>query len=277
MKRLFVSDLDGTLLRNEGRLSTFARSELTRMLDDGLNFTVASARSVHSIREILEDLPLRLPIIEFNGAFISDYPSGEHRIVNSFAPELVESLFAQLRGRGFMPFVSSFDEGEDRLYFQTLDNSGMQFYHDNRVEMKDTRLQPPTDLSQALGGQVVTLTMIDRKTPLVDLQARLHSEFSGRIASWVIENTYSPGWHWLIVNDRKASKAHAVRELAEEYGFEMEGLTVFGDHINDIPMLKEAAHAIAVANAQEELKQHATEIIGTNEEDSVVKYLIERG
>jgi hypothetical protein len=51
-------------------------------------------------------------------------------------------------------------------------------------------------------------------------------------------------------------------------------LTVFGDQMNDLTMFGAAAHAIAVANAREELKRHATEVIGSNEEDSVVRYIL---
>jgi len=53
----------------------------------------------------------------------------------------------------------------------------------------------------------------------------------------------------------------------------MERVTVFGDHINDIPMFEEAGHAVAVENAVPELKVHADEVIGPNTSDSVVRWL----
>lgn len=48
---------------------------------------------------------------------------------------------------------------------------------------------------------------------------------------------------------------------------------VFGDQINDIKMFKIADHAIAVANADAELKRYSSLLIGLNTEDSVVKYI----
>ena len=67
---VYISDLDGTLLRNDATLSDYARDRLSQMIRSGLQFTVASARSVVSIRQMLHGLELPLPVIEFNGAFV---------------------------------------------------------------------------------------------------------------------------------------------------------------------------------------------------------------
>jgi hypothetical protein len=56
----------------------------------------------------------------------------------------------------------------------------------------------------------------------------------------------------------------------------MDKLVVFGDNLNDVRMFKMAARAVAVENASDEIKQYATEIIGPNEDDSVVKYVTEK-
>ena len=50
-------------------------------------------------------------------------------------------------------------------------------------------------------------------------------------------------------------------------------LVVFGDEVNDIPLFRVATHAVAVANASPDLKLHATQVIGPNQEDSVVRYI----
>jgi hypothetical protein len=75
---IFISDLDGTLLRRDARLSPRGRDLLAHSLDAGIAFTVASARSVASIATILNGLRLPLPVIEFNGAFIRDLETGRH-------------------------------------------------------------------------------------------------------------------------------------------------------------------------------------------------------
>ena len=63
--KIYISDLDGTLLRNDASLSSFSKNTLIELIDRGLIFTVATARSIASVREILRGLKLNLPVIEF--------------------------------------------------------------------------------------------------------------------------------------------------------------------------------------------------------------------
>ena len=56
---LYVSDVDSTLLRSDGSLSSYTRDTLNRLIADGLQFTVASARSCASLRQLLAGLVAR--------------------------------------------------------------------------------------------------------------------------------------------------------------------------------------------------------------------------
>jgi hydroxymethylpyrimidine pyrophosphatase-like HAD family hydrolase len=76
------------------------------------------------------------------------------------------------------------------------------------------------------------------------------------------------------VHDKRASKDQAIQILIDRLGISKNELTVFGDNSNDIKMFKLAGQSIAVSNATDELKQYATQIMGTNEEDSVVRYIL---
>ena len=100
---LYVSDLDGTLLRNDTSLSQYSRETLNALLDQGLLFTVASARSIASMRHVLADLPLRLPVIEFNGAFVSDLASGQHYLVRALHRDILPELWQQIGRRWLHP------------------------------------------------------------------------------------------------------------------------------------------------------------------------------
>ena len=89
------------------------------------------------------------------------------------------------------------------------------------------------------------------------------------------ENAYSPGWYWLTIHDRKARKDRACKTICERFGVSTNDLTVFGDNINDIRMFEVAGKAIAVENADDRAKVYADEVIGTNDSDSVVKYILD--
>ena len=69
---LYISDLDGSLLSPDGSLSLDARTILTRLVADGLHFTVATARTPLSTLHLLEGIPLSDPMILLNGALCYD-------------------------------------------------------------------------------------------------------------------------------------------------------------------------------------------------------------
>ena len=104
MKTLFVSDLDGTLMRSDKKLSEKTVRTLNRLIENGVLFTYATARSIQSAMEITGGLKMRLPVITRNGTVLADNESGrmiqkavfsadEIRLLKTGLPELVESGF----------------------------------------------------------------------------------------------------------------------------------------------------------------------------------------
>ena len=273
MTTLYVSDLDGTLLTNEAMLSEYSRSALQELLAAGLNFSVASARSVASIRPMLHGLTLNLPVIEFNGAFLSDLETGRHEVVHSLEPQVTEAVFTSITRLGKTPLVSTFDGRQDCLYYDEPENEGTRWYVSDRQKNNDPRLRRSTDLREALHEQVVCLTVIDQAELLRDLEAQVTEQCGDQVETHLFENAYSPGWYWFTIHDRRATKDQAIRSLMEACGLDGGELIVFGDQINDVKMFRIAARAVAVANAHPDVKRHATHVIGSNEEDSVVKYI----
>jgi Cof subfamily protein (haloacid dehalogenase superfamily) len=272
---LYISDLDGTLLTNEATLSGFSKSVLADLLREGLPFTVASARSVVSMRIMLDGLPLALPVIAFNGAFLSDLETGRHAVIRDIERDVAEDIFHLVHEQGCVPFVSTYDGTEDRVYYRDIVNDGMRWYLEDRLRQRDPRWRAIDDLTHSLREHVMCLSMISHAEVLAELEAAIQERHAGRVETHHFENQYSPGWYWLTVHDRRATKDQAIRTLTETYGLHDRELVVFGDHNNDIKMFRIAGTAVAVANATPELKRHATHVIGSNEEDSVVRYLQE--
>ncbi|MBN1818203.1 MAG: HAD family phosphatase [Sedimentisphaerales bacterium] len=274
-KRIYISDLDGTLLRNDAILSDDSRRILTGLLKQGVAFTVASARSVIAIRQVLGDLPLRLPIIAINGAFISDYATGRHLRINAMSPDLVSDIYGRIRRHQCIPFVSAFDGTQDRLYFSQLSNAGMRWYHDDRHNSGDDRLTFIEDLTHSIGrDHIVSLSVIGPQEEIAPLAHELEEDLGDRLENHFFPNPYSPPWWWLTIHDKRSCKSQAVLQVAEDAGFSMDDLVVFGDSLNDVKMFQQVRRAIAVANGTEEIKRYAAEVIGSNEEDSVVQYIL---
>ena len=273
MSKLYVSDLDGTLLANDGLISDFALRELQRLIDGGLEFTVASARSVISMRECLRGLRLNLPVINFDGAYISDLLSGRHRVIEAHDREVVEAIYELMTGRGRHPFVSFHDGERDRSFYKEVWNDGMEWYIENRRQARDSRLERHDDPAAAFEHRVVCMTLIGRHEHLCDISEQIGREYAGRARQQFYENQYQPDWWWLTLHPPQATKASAVERLIKDTGHTPEKVVVFGDHDNDVTMFELAGRAVAVENATEKLKRHADEVIGTNEKDSVVDYL----
>ena len=260
-------------MQNDGFPSAYTKAKLVELLERGVNITVASARSVISIQQVLEGVRFRLPVIEINGAFISDFATGEHLIINDLDKEIAADIYSRILRHNCACFASAFNGTEDCLYYQRIINEGMGFYHNDRVENGDKRLRGVSDIKKTFKDYIVAFTVINRYENLRPLANEIESDLADELETHFFENPYSPSWWWLTIHDKMACKSKAVKMVVDSAGLKMEDLTVFGDNLNDVKMFQTAGRAIAVANATDEIKSFATEVIGTNEDDSVIKFI----
>ena len=70
MKTLYVSDLDGTLLRSDERTSDYTNGIINRLTEQGMIFSYATARSLVTAKKVTRGLCARIPLIVYNGAFV---------------------------------------------------------------------------------------------------------------------------------------------------------------------------------------------------------------
>ena len=274
-QKLFVSDLDGTLLQADGALSDYSHKALTELLEAGVHFTVASARAWGEIVPVLGDLPLKLPVIAINGAYLTDYNTGNHRVINHIENNFAAAIYQHTLEGQLFPFIVTHNGTEDCLYWQDLKNEQMQWYHDILHVHKDKRIRQIEDLKHALAEKVIAFAVMGPPEHVRALSELLAEKYPGLLENFLFENPYSPGHWWLTIHDQRACKSKAVRTLAAMTGHDLKNLTVFGDHINDIKMLQLAGKGVTVAGAEPEVKAIADEIIGSNDDNAVVKYILE--
>ncbi len=275
MNRIYISDLDGTLLRNDATLSPYSREALVKLINDDIMFTVASARNIYSIKEILQDLPLRMPIIGGNGAYITDYKTGKHLVINDISSEISLEILAIIQKYNCKPFISCYDGIKNNLYYEESNNYGMEWYLEDRIKAKDKRVKQLKVIEESLKERVISFIVMDRKENLTKLTNYLNKNYSKLLEIHVMENQYSPGWYWLTILDKKATKRQAIKTLIDLENLKGYETVVFGDNVNDMQMFKGADRSIAVKNAKIELKSHATEIIGENQQDSVINFILQ--
>ncbi|MCK5052344.1 MAG: HAD-IIB family hydrolase [Candidatus Cloacimonetes bacterium] len=268
----YISDLDMTLLNSEAELSPFAKLNINNFIKNGVNFTIASARSVKSIQPIFEGVDLQLPVIEFNGAFISDLKTGNHRVINALDQSALNDIRNTLSKYKQNYFLSTYNGKDDKLYYSKTTNSGENWYVEDRTIKKDPRLCKIENINLYFKEEVVCITIIDVKENIEPIIDEISSN-NANIEIHFQENPYSPGWFWLTVHSNIATKDKAIESLLKQYNMIDANVTAFGDNTNDIKMLKYASKAVAVENACIELKEVADDIIGNNDDDSVIKYI----
>ena len=72
MRTLYVSDLDGTLLRSDERTSGYTNRTVNRLVGEGMLFSYATARSFQTARKVTAGLEAEIPLIVYNGAAVAD-------------------------------------------------------------------------------------------------------------------------------------------------------------------------------------------------------------
>ena len=77
MKTLYISDLDGTLLDKNAKLSPRSAEIISNLIQNGLLFSVATARSQSCI-SILQQLDINIPCVQLNGVLIYDFKTKKY-------------------------------------------------------------------------------------------------------------------------------------------------------------------------------------------------------
>ena len=130
---LYVSDLDGTLLNTSASLSPYTIKTINGLVEKGMLFTYATARSLSSASVAAKGLNPKIPVIVYNGAYII--------ASESFTKEERSYVERKLSGYGVSPVVYSFIKGRECVSWNLLQiNEGKKRYFGNR--QGDKRLRP---------------------------------------------------------------------------------------------------------------------------------------
>lgn len=271
MKTLYVTDLDGTLLNTHETISEYSKEVINKLVEEGMLFTYATARSSISAAVAAKGLSTKVPIIAFNGAFIINPANGEI-LLSSFFTEEQKTYFKNIfLENQVSPLVYAYVNGIEKVTWRTvMENDGIRDYL--RRRKGDKRMNPLTEerAGELYLGDTFYYTCIGSREELLPVYEALkdNEEVNCLFHPEIYREEY-----WCEILPKKATKANAILELKKLW--DCDRVVSFGDAVNDIPMFEISDECYAVENAVEELKKVATGIIESNENDGVAKWLLE--
>ncbi|MFA9375226.1 MAG: HAD-IIB family hydrolase [Lachnotalea sp.] len=269
MKTLYVTDLDGTLLNTYDTINKFSRDVINSLVEKDMLFTYATARSLVSASMVTAGLTLNRPVITYNGAFIIHPQTKEILSCVAFSKDETNNVIHALQKCKISPLVySHVDDVEQVSWVTTKENDGMKRYL--TLRKGDKRLRPLENEEGLMDGKIFYYTCIGTKQELLPIYEIFSQD--ERYTCTLQQELYRPEY-WCEIMPRKATKAEAILTLKKLW--KCEKIVSFGDAINDIPMFRISDECYAVENAVDALKNMATGIIESNEQEGVAKWLKE--
>ncbi|MGB6181871.1 MAG: HAD family hydrolase [Rhodococcus sp. (in: high G+C Gram-positive bacteria)] len=262
--RLVASDVDGTLIDHDERVSERTRDAIHKVVAAGDVFVLSTGRPPRWIGPIVEQLGLAPMAVCANGAVI--YDSESDRVVSartlgvSDLAELAALAEAALPGCGM---------AVERVGRSAHDTATPQFVSSPGYE--HAWLNP--DNTETSAADMLS-------SPAVKLLVRMSSMKSGDMASalgpsveHLADVTFSTDNGLIELSPLGVSKASGLLEVAGSLGFDASEIVAFGDMPNDVPMLAMVGHGVAMANAHPDAIAVADEVTASNVDDGVARVL----
>lgn len=264
MYKLIALDMDGTLLREDGTISSRTHEAIAGAKAKGVHVVLASGRPVEGMQRYLEALDLTGHedyVLSYNGALVKNV--GRQQVLDSqwltgrdarelfaLSRELEVNIHAFSQRQGLItPRTSTYTELERWLNELSLTELDFQALDDDEPIIKIMLVDEPERLSPAFER----------------LPDELHARFTVvRSAPYFLEFLHPA-----------SNKGSGVATLAAHLGLTAEEVICVGDAGNDRHMLEFAGLGVAMGNASAEIKALADYVTLSNQEDGVA-HVIER-
>ncbi|MDR3314576.1 MAG: HAD family hydrolase [Oscillospiraceae bacterium] len=267
MKTLYLSDLDGTLLRSNERISIRTAKTVNRFVRQGGLFSYATARSLYTAGKVTAGMNAEFPVICYNGAFILGNATKDVLRENYFRDDEATHIRQVLAAHGVSPIVYAYINGKEHFSFIKRDaNQAMHFFLDSRLD--DPRRRAVQTEDELFRGSCFYVSCMGEEAALAPLNAIFAQDAH---VNCIYDKEIYSGAQWCELLPVNATKANAALQLKAMLGCDR--LVAFGDGRNDISLFSVADASYAMANAAPELKEMATAVIGSNDEDGVAEWL----
>ena len=270
-KPLYISDLDGTLLDGDGQLSEDSVKRINRLIDKGLNFTIATARNYDSAYPLLKDLNLKYPVILFNGVYLTELHTGENLFLSNFISlDIISKMISLAEAQKVAPFIYTYGS-KHLVYYKEVNNLGAKSYVD--IISSDQRAHKVNEFIFSDSDQITGFLLIDVSEVLEPIYTELITLYKDALNIYFAPDVSNPHYFWLQSFHLGANKGKMLMKMTEHLDISLSNTVVFGDYLNDLDMFKVAGYSIAVENALPEVKCMADQLIPSNIDQGVLVYL----
>lgn len=261
---ILLSDMDGTLLNSDGKVSEKNREAIRHFIAEGGRFGIATGRGHINALKFLENIEINTPSILYNGSVLYDYSAGQF-IELSLLPNLLLVDY-------LMNCLSEFENVLVHVYSPDMnfivspenlaDADELAWHRPNTFCRIDDIIEKPW-IKILLNGSPEDLAGLDNKLKEYGLEDAVNKVFSSE--------TY------LELLPPLVSKGSMLVKLREHMG---RGYKIYaaGDYNNDVEMLVAADIGIATQNALQNVKDAADIVTVSNDENAIahiIYHLIE--
>ncbi|AQT82171.1 HAD family hydrolase [Mycolicibacterium litorale] len=261
---LIATDVDGTLLDDDERVTPRTREAVQAAVAAGVRFVLATGRPPRWVPPVVEALGFAPMAVCANGAVI--YDPEQDRIISArtlsvdVLTELAEIATRVIPGAGL---------AVERVGRSAHDSATPQFVSSPGYE--HAWLNPDNtevSIEDLLSAPAVKLLIRKAGARSSDMAAILakHIGLEGDI-------TYSTNNGLIEINPIGTSKATGIEEVARPLEITAEDVVTFGDMPNDVSMLRWAGHGVAMGNAHPEAIAAANEVTAPNTDDGLARVL----
>lgn len=254
-----VTDLDGTLLNPQGRLSPDTLTTLQKLNTLGVSLILATGRHPKDAQNIFRSLGLQTLIVGLNGALTLCNHSGEILHERVISPECIAGIL--------------WLTADQEIHISAFDSQGWKLSEVNNMSVEYAEfanfpymIMRPSEIFELKINKL--LLWCDGGIAPVEQVITQH--FGKRLECYRISAQQ------LEIGPPGSSKATAVAELLASRCISFQHETIaFGDGANDIDMLRQAAQGVVMGNASHEIKSmlHHLPVAPSNASDGVAHIL----
>ncbi len=268
--KLFVADMDGTLLDDDKKLSEGNIQSIKKLEGLGVKFAVATGRHDSMIKTYLKHLDLNVPVISCNGAVVREPFSDQMFLAQPLPKELSLQVIEVCKEMN----ASFHIYGHESIFGEKLSHKMLYYHNLNKTLPPEerTKLVQVSDCSKIVLSEPEPLykflILTDEIRDQLDIRDRL-ADIDG------LNVCQSMPKLWDVMKGG-ITKAYALQKLSESLGIKRSEIAAIGDQLNDMDLIEYAGLGIAVANAEEALKAKADMVTTADNNDDAVAEAIEK-